>query len=116
MPVLSETNDLWSHISWCPASVVQIFSLVDVGSQAEISNDRLKGVMASKHDVLRFKIAVHDPILMHFCQTRHQTIHAFLYLSGSENSIAFLQSTKQNPACQKFQDHIDGVVGLEHSF
>lgn len=69
MAVLGQTNDLWSHVAWCSASVVQIFGLIHVGRKPEVSNDRIKGIVASEHDVLRFEVPVHDPALMHLCKS-----------------------------------------------
>ena len=98
MTVFSQSYDLRSHISWCPATVEQILLLVSVRSQTKIHNDWTQRKIVSKHDVLRLEVSMHYTLLMHGCQTRNQSKDTLFDLSLSKVTVALLNTMEKLPA------------------
>jgi hypothetical protein len=101
-----KTNDFRCDVSRCATSEVEIFLLITVGSQTEIDDDRLQGI-ATKHDVFRLKVTMHDSQIMHVLQTIEKSTHQGLYLLLSKASLSVLDDLEESLACEEFENNID---------
>lgn len=79
--------DLWSNVAWCPASEKNVIIGVDVGSKAEIDDNRVHAAIASHHDVFRLDVSVHDPLLVDMLESSCQSDHEFFNLVNCEISL-----------------------------
>ena len=54
MPILTQSNDLRSYVTWSSTSVEKIFLIISVTSQSKVDYHRIKRKRISQHYVLRF--------------------------------------------------------------
>lgn len=58
---------------------------------------------------------MHDPVIMHFFETKGHSIDELLYLVRGEDGLFLIDAVMKLPVREQLEDDVDGVVGLEDS-
>lgn len=59
---------------------------------------------------------MHNPLIVHLAQPTEESKHEFLDFFLREAAIAFLYTMEELSSSKDFQNHINGILGLEYSF
>lgn len=79
-----DIDDLWRHVAGSAASHEEV--LRDIGElcQSEVSNHALETALIPEEDVLRFEVAVHDLLGVHFLEPAEDGVNGSLDLHWFE--------------------------------